>query len=115
MNTNLVGQIVAELDQASPATLSAARDKLGNLIAAVRGSVEEMLAQAQPNYTAVSERAAAIETLVTALSELGKAEATATAALERIWKKLYCERNQQRVWAKLRNGTPKSEPEPNTV
>jgi chromosome segregation ATPase len=115
MNTNLVGQIVAELDQASPATLSAARDKLGDLIAAVRGSVEEMLARSQPNYTAISERAAAIEALVAALSELDKAEATARAALDRIWKKLYSERNQQRVWAKLRNGTPGSAPEPNTA
>lgn len=99
---DLVGRLVADLEQNPPANLGEARDKLRDLIAALRRSVEEMLAAAQPDYAAIQDRVAVIEAFVVAVHDLEKADAAATAAFERTWKKLRGERNEQRIWRKLR-------------
>ncbi len=101
--TDCVGRIVASLDcNNPPVSLTAARDTLRELIVALRGSIEEMMADPQPNYSTIADRVTAIETIAASVSELDKAEVSATAALGRIWKKLHTERNQHRVWCKLR-------------
>ena len=107
--TEAVDRIVADLEQNPPATVTEARAKLQDLLAARRGSVEEKCGGVKaesPDYQAVlsemSVRVEAVETVTTAIADLEKAEAAAAAALKRTWKKLHATRTEQRVWRKLK-------------
>ena len=106
--TRAVDRIVADFEQNPPATLNEARAKLQDLLAALRGSIEEKfggMKAESPDYQAVlsemSVRVEAVEAVTTAIADLEKAEAAAAAALERTWKKLHATRTEQRVWQKL--------------
>ena len=107
--TEAVDRIVADLERNPPAGLTEARSKLQDLLAALRGSIEEKFGGVKaesPDYQAVlsemSVRVEAVEAVTTAIADLEKAEATAAAALERTWKKLHAARTEQRVWRKLK-------------
>jgi len=107
--TAAVDRIVADLEQNPPATVTEARAKLQDLLAALRGSIEEKsggIKAESPDYQAVlsemSVRVEAVEAVTIAVTDLEKAEVTAAAALDRAWKKLHAPRTEQRVWRKLR-------------
>jgi hypothetical protein len=107
--TKAVDRIVADLEQNPPTALTEARTKLQDLLAALRGSIEEKfggIKAESPDYQAVlsemSVRVEAVEAVTAAIADLMKAEATAAAALERTWKKLHAARTEQRVWRKLK-------------
>ena len=107
--TEAVDRIVADLEHNPPAGLTEARVKLQDLLAALRGSIEEKsggVKSESPDYQAVlsemSVRVVAVEAVATAIADLEKAEAAAAAALARTWKKLHAPRIEERVWRKLK-------------
>ena len=72
-------------------------------MAALRGSIDEKWASTDDKQAVladVSVRVEAVEAVTAAIADLEKAEAAATAAVERTWKKLYAARTEQRVWRK---------------
>ena len=103
--TEAVDRIVADLEQNPPAALTEARSRLQELVATLRGSIEEKWASTDDKQAVladVSVRVEAVEAVTAAIADIEKAEAAAAAALERTWKKLYAARTEQRVWRKLK-------------
>lgn len=102
--------VLADLQAHPPTTLTEAREKLGDLVALLRLDIDAKWASVNdvesPDHQAVmsevSIRLEAIQALQPAIADLAKAEAAATTALERIFKKLYAPRTEARVWQKVR-------------
>jgi hypothetical protein len=99
-----VQNILAELAARPATTLAQARARLQGLLTALRESIDEKWASTDDKQAVladVSVRVEAVEAVTAAITDLEKAEAAATATVERIWKKLYAARTEQRVWRKL--------------
>ena len=120
--TETVTSMIADLEANPPQTLPEARTRLQELRAALRSSIEEKWAATKsydsqpadaraaiPDYQAVlsevSVRVEAVEVVVKAIADLMQAEATAAAALTRIFKTLHAPRIEARVWQKLTPAT----------
>lgn len=121
-STTMIGvasEIIADLTAKPPTSVSEARAKLTDLLAAIRGSLEETWARTQPfdnqpadtraalpDYQAIlaeiGTRVEAVEALVIAITDLNKAEAAAAATLDKVMKRLHAPRIEARVWDKLR-------------
>lgn len=108
----VVARILADLRADQPRNLYDAATKLRDLLAALRGSIQEVLAETgaeSPDYTAAlseaSVRVEAVDAVVKALAGLDKAQEAATAAVEQAFKKFYAPRVEQRVWRKLTPAT----------
>jgi hypothetical protein len=103
--TEAVDRIVTDLEKNPPAGLAEARCRLQELVATLRGSIDETWASTDDKQAVLAEvsvRVEAVEAVTAAIADLEKAEAAAAAALERTWKKLYAARTEQRVWRKLK-------------
>ena len=111
-----VDRMVADLEAHPPTTLTEARERLTDLLVALRGSIEEKLSaiktpvkllapSALPDYAAImseaSVRVEAVGVVGEAVADLTKAETAAAAALDRVFTRLRAARVQARVWAKL--------------
>ena len=99
-----VQNILAELAARPATTLAQAHARLQGLLTALRESIDEKWASTDDKQAVladVSVRVEAVEAVMAALADLEKAEAAATATVERIWKKLYAARTEQPVWRKL--------------
>ncbi len=107
--TELATGIIADLEANPPQSLTEARLKLKDLLAALRGSIEEQMVKTKtqnaPDYQAaigdVQIRMEAVAAVLLAITDLEKAETAAAAALERTFKKLHAPRTEARVWRKL--------------
>jgi hypothetical protein len=99
-----VANILAESAARPATTLAQAHARLQGLLTALRESIDEKWASTDDKQAVladVSVRVEAVEAVTAAIADLEKAEAAATAAVERTWKKLYAARTEQRVWRKL--------------
>jgi hypothetical protein len=107
--TELAAGILADLATNPPKSLTEARLKLTDLVAALRGSIEEQMVKTKtqnaPDYQAaigdVQVRMEAVAAVLEAITSLEKAEASASEALARTFKKLHAPRTEARVWKKL--------------
>ena len=103
--TEVADRIIANLDANPPKSLAEAGGRLKELLGALRGSIDEKWATSEDKLAVLSEvsvRAEAAEAVGIALAAVEKAEAAATAALERTWKTLHASRLEARVWRKLK-------------
>jgi hypothetical protein len=103
--TEVADHILANLDANPPKSLTEAGGRLKELLGALRGSIDEKWAASEDKQAVLSEvsvRIEAAEAVGIALAAVEKAEAAATAALERAWKTLHSPRTEARVWRKLR-------------
>ena len=115
--TETVDTLVAQLVSNPPTRLTEARERLQGLLTALQGSLEEKWQASKadnlaadvraklPDYQAlladISIRVEGIEVVKTAVASLVKAEATAKATLDHVFKALNAVRVQSRVWNKL--------------
>jgi hypothetical protein len=102
--SQMVQSILANLKTQPPTNLADARGRLRDLLFALRGSIDEQWASTDDKQAVladVSVRVEAVEAVTAAITDLEKAEAAATATVERTWQKLHAARTEQRVWRKL--------------
>jgi hypothetical protein len=106
--SQMVQSILANLKTQPPTNLADARGRLHDLLFTLRGSIDEQWASTDDKQAVladISVRTEAVDVVKAAVVELEKAEAAATAALERTWNKLHSARTEQRVWRKLMPAT----------